>query len=66
VSTGRTLFISDLSASEVAYGTAITLSGQWPPSVTPEVLVLLNDDEPREMTKMTTFDRTSSLSQPTQ
>jgi hypothetical protein len=48
----------------VAYGTAVTLRGGWPTSVTPEVLVLLNDNEPRETTKMTTFDRMSSLPTP--
>jgi uncharacterized protein YbjQ (UPF0145 family) len=47
----------------VAYGTAIKTGGQWPGPLDPDILVLLNDNDPAEMVKTTTFDRTSATSE---
>jgi uncharacterized protein YbjQ (UPF0145 family) len=45
----------------VAYGTAIKTGGLWPASMDPDILVLLNDNEPEALSKTTTFDRTSAI-----
>jgi uncharacterized protein YbjQ (UPF0145 family) len=45
----------------VAYGTAIKTGSRWPDAVDPDILVLLNDNEPQEISKTSTFDRSGAV-----